>query len=221
MYWQWHHNELIRIAKRRKTEGYTEKHHIDMNRDNNNPNNLVNLYPREHWLIHRLLVILNPGEIKYKRALYIMMARGSQKYGKTKNNRIYEKIRKEVIELQIGQSMSDDNKLKLLISNKTRKYSQETRDKIGVKSKGRYFSDEVKEKMSIAGQLKIISKEAKANMSKAQQRLKGTRPCDKLDNDLIREIKRLNNETFMTRKEIANKVGVSRTTVGRALLKHI
>jgi len=48
------HDNIIDMARNRKLEGYTEKHHIIPKCMNgtNDPNNLVKLTAREHFLIH-------------------------------------------------------------------------------------------------------------------------------------------------------------------------
>ena len=51
------HDQIIKRAKNRIIDGYSERHHIipKCMGGNNNPDNLVNLTAREHFLIHWLL----------------------------------------------------------------------------------------------------------------------------------------------------------------------
>jgi hypothetical protein len=68
------HNNIIDRAKNRKLEGYVEKHHIIpkcMN-GSNEPNNLVILTAREHFLIHWLLHEIYPNNTDLKYAFWSM-----------------------------------------------------------------------------------------------------------------------------------------------------
>ncbi len=58
-----HYNKLIERAKNRITEEYTESHHIIPRcmGGTDDKQNLVNLYPEEHYLAHQLLIKIYPN----------------------------------------------------------------------------------------------------------------------------------------------------------------
>lgn len=89
-----HYSLLIERAKDRSTVEYTEMHHIlprciggDDDRDN-----LVRLYPEEHFLAHQLLVKMNPDNPKLAKAA-LMMCAGTALQERS-NNKIYGWLRK-------------------------------------------------------------------------------------------------------------------------------
>lgn len=79
-----HYNRLIERAKHREVTGYYETHHITpkcMGGDDNR-NNLVKLYPEEHYVAHQLLVKMYPHERGLVWAATQMSSRkGNKLYG--------------------------------------------------------------------------------------------------------------------------------------------
>ena len=68
------HDSIIERAKNRKLGGYVEKHHITpkcMN-GSNQPNNLVELTAREHFLVHWLLHEMYPENSDLRYAFWSM-----------------------------------------------------------------------------------------------------------------------------------------------------
>lgn len=66
-YHTWY-NMIIEKAKVRTLNGYRERHHIIPKSlmGTNDPENIVKLTPREHFICHRLLTKITIGEEKYK-----------------------------------------------------------------------------------------------------------------------------------------------------------
>ena len=87
------YNTLIERARCRTTEGYTELHHITprcMGGDDSEEN-LVKLYPEEHYLAHQLLVKMHPNHYGLVSAALYMCTRPNNKlYGWLKRKRAEE-----------------------------------------------------------------------------------------------------------------------------------
>jgi hypothetical protein len=130
----WHDN-IIANGKKRKLIGFKERHHI-LPRSlggNNSKDNLVDLTPKEHFIIHILLCkfTLGKARIKMLQALHCMIYFTTKRRKYKTTSRIVEKLR---IEAQKNNPVFDP----------------EVRKKIGLKSKGRKFSKETRLKMSKA-----------------------------------------------------------------------
>ena len=72
MNWNKIHDQIIKRAQNRTLEGYSELHHIlpKCLGGTDDPSNLIRLTAREHFIIHKILVILNPNESKLHYALW-------------------------------------------------------------------------------------------------------------------------------------------------------
>ena len=68
------YNNLINRAARRISEGYVEKHHIVPRclGGTDAKENIISLYPEEHYLAHQLLVKIHPNNYKLIRAAHMM-----------------------------------------------------------------------------------------------------------------------------------------------------
>lgn len=89
-----HYNLLIERAKQRSCESYTERHHIVPRclGGSNKLDNLVNLYPEEHYIAHQLLVKIHPNNKKLLHAAIMMIpATKDQK----RNNKLYSWLKKK------------------------------------------------------------------------------------------------------------------------------
>jgi len=92
--------ELILKAKQRQeAEGYYEKHHIIPRclKGTDNPDNLVKLTAKEHFLAHLLLVEIHPTNQKLKYALWMMasmMTENQQRY--RVSARTYQRIKESL-----------------------------------------------------------------------------------------------------------------------------
>lgn len=110
------YNNLIERGKSRTLEGYCEKHHITPRcmGGNDNPENLVKLTAREHFIAHRLLTKIYPSNNKLKSAVFFMTRSKNVSQHLKITSRTYQYLR---IESSIAQS----------ILQKGRKQSPETK----------------------------------------------------------------------------------------------
>lgn len=88
-----HYNILIKRAKQRKLESYTEKHHVipKCMGGSDDANNLVELTPEEHYLAHQLLVKMYPENERLLFAANMMCT-------KRPSNKLYGWIRRGISE---------------------------------------------------------------------------------------------------------------------------
>ena len=193
------HDSLISRARNRiLSEGF-EIHHVIPKSLNgtDEPDNLVKLTYREHFIIHYILAKIHGGE-QWCPLLY----------WKERNSRAYEKAREEVSKLMkskdpwnkgltggswsiarreaqkyvVHRGLSEKTKAKLrkpkskehAMKIKLAKQNQslETRLKISATQKGKTISESSKLKMSLAKMGKKLSEETKLKMSLAHQRRK-------------------------------------------------
>lgn len=79
------YNSLIERSNPRILDGYSERHHIIPRcmGGNDDPENLVKLTAREHFIVHRLLTKIYPDNHKLKCAAFLMShAKSAKKYFK-------------------------------------------------------------------------------------------------------------------------------------------
>ena len=149
------YNNLIKRATRRISEGYVEKHHIVPRclGGTDAKENIVNLYPEEHYLAHLLLCKLNQGNSKLLYAA-MNMTSGSMINNGKRNNKAYGWLRR-----QYAESMSGDN-------NPNRR-NPEIQKKAALKRVGQTRTEETKARMSAAQKGRIFTEETKRNMAEA------------------------------------------------------
>ena len=101
MNWQKIYTNIIDRAKIREEQPYTEKHHIIPKclGGSNKQDNLVRLTGREHFIVHKILVLLYPNNNSLKFALWAMCNQKGKyrKYNVT--SRDYEQAKKECVPL--------------------------------------------------------------------------------------------------------------------------
>lgn len=147
------YNNLI---KREITqEGYVEKHHI-LPRclgGLDNKENLVDLYPEEHYLAHLLLCKIHPGNQKLLYAA-MNMTTGSMINNGKRSNKAYGWLRR-----QYAESMSGDNNPARRNPNLQKEAAkkrvgqtrtEETKARMSAAQKGRLLTEDHKVKLSIA-----------------------------------------------------------------------
>jgi hypothetical protein len=95
------YGSLIERAKNRIVEGYTETHHIipKCMGGTDEPSNLVELTPEEHYLCHQLLVKMHPEDVGLVKAATCMAATVSGR-----KNKLYGWLRRK-----LSESMKGDN----------------------------------------------------------------------------------------------------------------
>lgn len=156
---------------------YCERHHIKPKclGGTNERENLIDLFPREHFIAHKLLAEENPNEIKLIQAYHIMaFARNkcqSDRYEltpeeyedarKTLSKALKEKYKDPTQHPCYGTHLNEERKAIISQANKGNKYclgrvlSQETKDKIG--NANRNPSAETRMKMSISQKARNLS----------------------------------------------------------------
>ncbi len=178
------HDEIISRARQRCLEGYCERHHVIPKclGGTDDPENIVRLTAREHFIIHKILCILYPHESRLHWAAFMMAGCG----GNSKQDRGYRVGAREYERLRENLKHSDETKAKVSKANKGRqtrlgaKLSEETKRKIGNANKGKTLgkkpkpvTQETRNKMSKAAQERPNrphSEETKQKMSAAWER---------------------------------------------------
>ena len=140
-YKQWYAN-ITERAKNRILETYTESHHIVPRSlgGGDEPNNLVNLTAREHFVCHWLLVKMTTGQEHHKmlNALRMMRAekQGQHRYNTKITARVYESIKQEYAKLQSETLKGKGNGFY------GKKHTPEAREKIRQKNLGNKLTPE-------------------------------------------------------------------------------
>ena len=169
-YKQWYTN-ITERAKNRVLETYTESHHIVPRSlgGGDEPNNLVNLTAREHFVCHWLLVKMTAGQEHHKmlNALRMMRAekQGQQRYNTKITARVYENIKQEYAKLQSESLKGKGNGF----YGKT--HTPEAREKIRQKNLGNKLTPEQHARLvaNTTGKKKPpITDEHRAKLSAAQ-----------------------------------------------------
>lgn len=112
-YTRWYHS-IIGNAKKRITEGYSEKHHIIPKSMGglDNIDNLVSLTAREHYIVHLLLTKMVEGDNLSKMAFAFRMmnvrSKTNQRDHKV-NSRLFESVKKN-LNYKRPQSKEDTQK---------------------------------------------------------------------------------------------------------------
>ena len=170
-YNQWYTN-ITERAKNRHLETYTESHHIVPRSlgGGDEPNNLVNLTPREHFVCHWLLVKMTTGQEHHKmlNALRMMRAekKGQHRYNTKITARVYESIKQEYAKLQSESLKGKGNGF----YGKT--HTPEAREKIRQKNLGNKLTPEQHARLvaNTTGKKKPpITEEHRAKLSVAKQ----------------------------------------------------
>jgi hypothetical protein len=185
------YNQIILNAKKEnriKNNGfYYESHHIIPKciGGSDKLNNLVLLTAKEHFLCHKLLLLIYPGEKCLIYALW-MMANGSNFH---RNNYLdvsikdYEYCRNLYSESRKGFVYTEESKKKM---------SESQKEKTGDKNSfyGRKHSEESKKKMSESAKNRKASEETKLKMSKLRKDRKHTEESKKLMSEKMKGIKK-------------------------------
>lgn len=155
------YEDLILSRKNRIVEDgvYYEKHHIVMRSMGglDNPDNIVPLLAREHFIAHRLLWLIHRNR-QTAFAFRMMCCRN-----KTWSSKFYEKER-------LNLKHSDETKRKIGLKSKGRKWCQESKDAVKGKNSHRFgvsvnHSVCTRNKMSTAKTGKKLSVETKKKIS--------------------------------------------------------
>lgn len=182
--------QIIERAKSRKLEGYKEKHHIipkclgglDIT------TNLVELTAREHFLCHKLLVIIYPSNSKLKFALWAMCNWRSKKHNRySPSSKVYEQIKKEFIKMAKGRKKPDGFSEKMSKVHKGKKCSKETKEKMSSSTLGvKKHTEESKEKLRQYRTGKVISEETRKKISDSNKGKKHTEEQNKKSSEKLK-----------------------------------
>lgn len=149
-YYTWYYN-IINNRCLSFFPGYTEKHHIIPKSlgGTDDPDNLVNLTAREHFICHCLLTKFTSGEEKAKMVFAFRMFLASPKNNDQRyiNARLYEYSKKEhalaMSDLHRDKTVSAETRLRISESAKGRvspfkgkKHTKETKNLISKKARG-------------------------------------------------------------------------------------
>ena len=230
---------------------YFEKHHIiprclggkgDWKNaafsHNSHHENCIWLYPKEHFLAHKLLAEENSDNYKLVYAWFMMFAKPST------TERDYEVLAEHYAEAKL---LLHNCPQKI---NSGKKVSEETREKLRQARRGKqpflghHLSDSAKQKISAKHSGKVVSNETRSKMSKARlgkklsietrqkisSSLKGHISANKgkkMDENFSLKMKLCKanpikcvetNEVFLSITEAANKTGIGRQYIRLALL---
>lgn len=104
MDYQKHHNLIITRARNRSLKGYAEQHHIIPRcmGGSDKPENLVDLLPEEHYVVHQLLIKIHPNidELVYAAKMMTLNLNGNRP-----NNKLYGWLRR-----RFSKTMSERQK---------------------------------------------------------------------------------------------------------------
>lgn len=186
------YNQIIERAKNRaeqriqhkKQGGYYEGHHIipkcmggegrSPQWYNKNPStrhpNIVGLTPREHFLVHRILIKIYPDNLPLVRAFWMMCNSYNDRVAIS--SRTYEEVRENIYKM----GLSEETKKRISVAGTGRKHTPEAIEKIRAASKNRKQSEETKQKLSALRKGKKLSEETIKKMS---QSLKGRKTWNK------------------------------------------
>lgn len=189
-----------KAEKREKGTGiYYERHHIIPKWKNGteDPDNLVLLTAREHYIAHKLLCELYPADQQAFYTIWRMMHPQTKKHSRDYliSSLEYQYYREEYVKRMSQRNSGTGNPMygvKLVPWNKGKKtgpHSEETKQKIGNAHRGKLISDETKRKLSIANTGKTRSDETRKKIREAN---KGkSKPCKEETKQKLRKPKRL------------------------------
>lgn len=103
------HDNIIERGKNRKLDGYVEKHHIIPKCMNgtNEPNNLVELTAREHFLVHWLLHEMYPENSDLRYAFWSICRNSDNQQRYKPSSRVYEYAKHKMLEIWQKFKLSD------------------------------------------------------------------------------------------------------------------
>lgn len=106
-----HYDNLIKRAKGRTLNGYTESHHIIPKclGGTDDKDNLVNLTAREHFIAHLLLWKINPNNYGLVKAIAMMCIQSSNMNENRSCNRMYSWLREKFSEAQSLSQSGEGN----------------------------------------------------------------------------------------------------------------
>lgn len=151
------YDDIIERAKLRKLTCYKERHHITPKcmGGTNDKNNIIELTAREHFICHKLLVLIYPENTKLKFALW-QMINGCESKNQTRNYKISAKLYEQLkSEISLQRSFfwkefykNPENKEKRRLAVKAALNVPEVKEKLSLMNKIRCNTPEEKKKRS-------------------------------------------------------------------------
>ena len=176
-YTTWYHNIIANASKRINQSGYFEKHHIIPKSlgGSNDPNNLVYLTAKEHFVCHRLLVKMTTGKAKRSMAYAAWQMTLLDKRCRYKpSSRTYAILKKQLSESSKGIPMSEEHKAKM-----RKPKTAEHRAKLGQYKRTEEHRDAISKSRKAQTGLQKRSEETKSKMSNWQKGVpKSTITCE-------------------------------------------
>jgi hypothetical protein len=171
-----HYNRLIDNAQHRciLPNVCYETHHVVPRcmGGTDDKENLVDLFPEEHYVAHQLLVKIYPTN--YKLIFAITMMSGKKK-GRAVNNKLYGWLRRKHKDAMSKRPVSDETRQKMSATRTGMKCAEETKIKISEAQIGKIITEEAKAKIRAARKNQIISDESNIKR-RATAKLKGIMP---------------------------------------------
>lgn len=191
------YNQIIERAKIRKLACYKERHHIIPKclGGLDDKENLVELTAREHFICHRLLVLIHPNESKLKYALWMMNTKSGNQQRYEITSRVYEKLKSEYVSFLKGKKnpkagnrtiRTDEQREHQSRVMKGREVSKETRQKLREVNTGRVRTQETCKKLSEALKGHIPWSKGKHMSEETKQKLREINTGKKLSDEIIR-----------------------------------
>lgn len=160
------YTQIIERAKGRQLDGYKESHHIipECKGGGDDPNNLVDLTPEEHYVCHQLLVKMFPGDSSLVYAAMMMTAKGKCK----RSNKVYGWLRRKSAEAKHKSTTIFDHKKNTFLFFNSRKdacdymgvsdgdCSSLIKGKIKSLKKGRFTRTEKQEKLYLSNGIRVF-----------------------------------------------------------------
>lgn len=231
-----HYNKLIERAKDRIPTGYTERHHIvpKCMGGSDSVDNLVSLYPEEHYLAHLLLCKIYIGNQKLLYAA-MNMTTGSMINNGKRNNKAYgwlrrrysesmsgdnnpnrknPELQKEAAKKRIGQKRTDETRQNMSNAQKGRTFSEETKMKMREAAKNRPpISEETRQKLSQKSRGRVGPWAGKTMPDEIKAKMSATRLGRKMSEEAKEKMKEAAKLREQRKKEIRAMTGYSR--IGR------
>jgi hypothetical protein len=210
-----HYNNLMIRAKQRKLTGYKERHHVlpKCLGGGNEKDNIVELTAEEHFVAHKLLVMMHPGNSKL---LYsaVSMTKGNNKQAGRSCNKLYGWLKRE---WQLrdpwnkGKKASGEARRKMSEARRGKKFgprSEETKRKMSEASKGRKKSSEhcaTLSRVRTGKKLKPHSDETKRKIAESNRRVKqGITPAYMLTPEYKQALSEQMKRVWAERKQLSN-----------------
>lgn len=170
-----HYENLIETRKQRSTmEGYLETHHIIPKclGGTNDPENLIQLTAREHYIAHWLLwKITNNAKMAYAFIAMVYYHKNQRKLTAHQ----FERARK----LKSDMIVSEETRAKMSASRKGKKHTEETKEKMRETWKTS-VTEEFREKMrEVAKSRPPISEETRERLREGWKKRKENHPMTK------------------------------------------